>query len=93
MCCLIYNLLSSGSPSYLAGDLIERAAVVGRFVRRPFRELVVPFCTSNVFLIATATSSWNGLPDSVKRAASLPIFKRLLYEFLLNSQSAAQVVS
>ena len=89
LCCLTYKLLSNKSPSYLANHFIERSEIVQRFVRRRYRELVVPFSLTNAMyksFIVNATTSWNSLPDIIKRATSFSMFKSSVHKHLFENQ-------
>ena len=76
-------------PPYLAADFIEKSDITDRFVRRGYRELVVPFSSTNAMqksFLVSATRSWNGLPDDIKRAVTFAVFKNLLFKHLFDVQ-------
>jgi hypothetical protein len=82
--CLIFSILRSQSPSYLASRLLPcprlRAASRGSSL-----DLAVPTCRTSTYQRSFATAApyfWNSLPASIRNAESIGSFKRDLGNYL-----------
>lgn len=89
---LVYKILLYKRPSYLYRSLYDYKALPPTINLRPTTQKYfdIPLSrTSNMdstFLI-NALNFWNKLPEKVRTADSLNIFKNRLYQYLLNTQN------
>lgn len=83
---LTYQILNSGSPSYLH----DRYRVVDPSVRRSARQVSsnyqIPNCRTDTYTRSFWISSiknWDSLPDQIKNSPSIDSFKSALFAYLI----------
>ena len=85
--CLLYKILRTGEPAYLARFFLRRVNT------RPSREggslpLVLPSHRTETLsrsFHVSAAKLWNSLPSHISNASSLVVFKHLVYQHLFAS--------
>jgi len=83
--CLLYSIINSGIPGYMANKIVSRS-VASHLTRMEPHMLAVPFCRTELFkasFFSFMPSFWNSLPLRIRSAPSYPNFKTHLYEHLL----------
>jgi len=90
--CFLYNLLQSGTPSYLANFFVARHS--SRPVRGNQEVLLVPRfrtdCLKYSFHVTT-TYLWNALPTHIRESPSLSIFKQLIIAHIFAGEEEHQL--
>ncbi|XP_050449694.1 uncharacterized protein LOC126850592 [Cataglyphis hispanica] len=84
--CLLYKILETKQPSLLHSNFNCRIATSDRATRAPRDGLFLPLCRTELFKRSfrlTSARFWNGLPQSIRSAATLADFKQKLYSRLL----------
>ncbi|KYN14424.1 hypothetical protein ALC57_13376 [Trachymyrmex cornetzi] len=90
MCCLLFSILRSGSPSYLASNF-HFLSSTRTTSRASLLDLAVPSCRTTSYqksFLSTASSLWNSLPLSIRESNSMSSFKRGLFSHLRRRASA-----
>lgn len=86
--CLTYRILNLPTASYLRDEFLEYVRVPFRPVRSaaPSRFFSIPRHRTQTYKNSFLISSfylWNSLPENIRMAVSLPIFKKLLFAHLI----------
>jgi hypothetical protein len=94
ICCLLFSILHTSSPSYLSDDFRPLHRPLSHLRSSPSSsfDLAVPFCRTSTYqrsFHSSACSLWNNLPPAVRAATSIGAFKRSLFAFLRNRSRAA----
>lgn len=82
--CLIFSILSTGDPSYLAGNLQFHTSTRSATRASP-HDLALPACRTSVYQHSfsyVAPSLWNTFPDNIRLLDFQTAFRRQLFRHL-----------
>ena len=84
--CLLCNVIQTSKPLYIYNNLTFRSETDGRDTRNSMY-FITPQCRIELFKRSFRSSScrlWNGLPQFIRDADSMAVFKERFYVFLMN---------
>jgi len=86
--CLLFTVINSGIPSYMAEKIVTRSATASYLIRKEPHTLAVPLCRTELYkasFFCFGPSFWNSLPLRIRGAPSYYNFRTQLYEHLLKT--------